>query len=73
MLHPLVLVKIKNCGTEHHLESFFEIAFIDGSFSAQGPYGDGITDVLKQDFPCLDDFFSRPDGQETYRLEPHLP
>ena len=57
MFHPLVLVKIKNGGPEHHLESFFEIAFIDGRFSAQLPYGDGIADMGKQDFPCFDDLF----------------
>jgi hypothetical protein len=52
------LVKIKNGGAEHHLESFFEIAFIDGRFPAQFPYGDGIADMRKQDFPCFDDLLS---------------
>ena len=58
MFHALVLVKIKNGGTEHHLEAFFEIAFVDGRFSAQLLYGDGIADMGKQDFPCFDDFLS---------------
>lgn len=51
MLHTLVLVKIKNGGTEHFLETFLQVALIYGYFPAQFLDGDGITNMFNQDLP----------------------
>ena len=45
MLHTLFLVKIKNGSPKHHLESLFEIAFINGRLSAKLLDGDGVANI----------------------------
>src|SRR5580698_1183189 len=58
MLHTLALVEIENGSTEHLLEAFFQIAFIDGDLPAQGFDGEGFADLVEEDLPRADDLFA---------------
>ena len=57
MFHTLALVKIEDSGAEHFLESFLQVAFIDGDLAAQLLDGEGFADVLQKHFSGPNDLF----------------
>ena len=58
MFHALALVKIEDRGAEHFLESFLQIAFVDGHFTAQLLNGNGFANMLQENFSGPDDLFT---------------
>ncbi len=54
MFHTLALVKIKNGSSEKFLESFLQVTFIDGHFTAEFADGEWFTDMFKKNFPWPD-------------------
>ena len=57
MFHPLTLVEIENGCTEHFLEAFLEVAFVDGHLPAEFSDRKRFADMAEEDFPGLDDLF----------------
>ncbi len=47
MFHALTLVEIKNGGSKEFLESFFQITFVDGHFTAEFPDGERFADMFQ--------------------------
>jgi len=57
MFHSLALVEIENGRSEHLFKPFFQIAFVDGDFSAELSYRERFSDVLQEYFARLYDLF----------------
>ena len=57
MFHPLALIEVENGRTEHFLEAFLEVAFVDGHLPAEFPDREWFADMAEEDFPGLDDLF----------------
>lgn len=58
MLHALALVKFKDGGTKELLKAFFQVTLVHGHLAAQFFNGNGIANVLQQDFPGPDHLFA---------------
>mgnify|MGYP003423203698 CR=1 FL=1 len=58
VFHPLALIKVEHSGTKQFFETFFQVTFIDGYFTAEFFNGDRFADMLYQYFSCLDDLFT---------------
>ena len=58
MFHALALIKIKDGGSEKFFEPFFKITFIDRHFAAEFLDGQRLSDMLQQNFPRQNDFFT---------------
>ena len=57
MFHPLALIEVENGRTEHFLEAFLEVAFVDGHLPAEFPDRKRFAYMAEEDFPGLDDLF----------------
>src|SRR4029078_8905312 len=57
VFHALALIKIKYGCAEQLLESFFQIAFIDGPFATEFTYGQRLTHMIQQNFARQVDLF----------------
>ena len=57
MFHPLTLVEVENGRTEHFLEAFLEITFVDSHLPAEFLDREWFADMAEKDFPGLNDLF----------------
>lgn len=69
VLHALALVEVEDGGSEHFLESFFEVTFVDGDFATKLLDGEGFADVLQEDLAGIDDLFAIGFVGEEFTLE----